>query len=68
MFVLPPDEPDLGDLRPLTEAIEGLCAVLDGDREAIIVGLAEILQRRIAFENLKSCTESGHDAFKGSRA
>ncbi|MCJ2042240.1 hypothetical protein MKK55_25270 [Methylobacterium sp. J-059] len=53
MFALPPDEPDLGDLQPLAEAIEELCAILDGDREAVIEGLAEILRRRIAFEALK---------------
>ncbi|MCJ2138423.1 hypothetical protein [Methylobacterium sp. E-066] len=53
MFALPPDEPDLGDLQPLAEAIEGLCAILDGDREVVIEGLAEILRRRIAFEATK---------------
>ena len=61
MFALPPDEPDLGDLQPLDEAIKGLCAILDGDREAVIEGLAEILRRRIAFEELRRRTRSNRD-------
>lgn len=64
MFALPPDEPDLGDLRPLAEAIEGLCAILGGNREAVIEGLAEILRRRIAFEDLRRCTGSRPDFLK----
>ena len=67
MFSLPPDEPDLGDLQPLAEAIEGLCAILDGDREAVIEGLAEILRRRTAFEALKRHTQSSRDALKDLR-
>ncbi|MCJ2139067.1 hypothetical protein [Methylobacterium sp. E-066] len=67
MFALPPDEPDLGDLQPLAEAIEGLCAILDGDREAVIEGLAEILRRRIAFEAMKRHTRSSRDALKDPR-
>ncbi|TXM95977.1 hypothetical protein FV219_17255 [Methylobacterium sp. WL122] len=53
MFSLPPDEPDLGDLQPLMEAIEDLCEILDGDPQIVIEGLAEILRRRIEFEVLK---------------
>jgi hypothetical protein len=53
MFALLPDEPDLGDLQPLADAIESLCAILDGDRETVIEALAEILRRRIEFEALK---------------
>ncbi len=53
MFSLPPEEPDLGDLQPLVEAIEDLCEILDGDRDIVIEGLAEILRRRIKFETLK---------------
>jgi hypothetical protein len=53
MFAFPPDEPDLGDLRPLAEAIDDLCEILEGDREAVIEGLAEILRRRAEFEALK---------------
>ncbi|TXN06362.1 hypothetical protein FV222_05910 [Methylobacterium sp. WL103] len=53
MFSLPPDEPDLGDLQPLVAAIADLCEILDGDREAVIEGLADILRRRIEFEALK---------------
>lgn len=67
MFALPPDEPDLGDLQPLAEAIEGLCAILDGDREAVIEGLAELLRRRIAFEDLRRRTGSRRDAQEGPR-
>jgi hypothetical protein len=68
MFSLPPDEPDLGDLQPLAEAIEGLCAILDGDREVVIEGLAEILRRRIAFEALKRRGGSSREALKDPRA
>ena len=67
MFALPPDEPDLGDMQPLAEAIEGLCAILDGDREAVIEGLAELLRRRTAFEALKRRTEFHRDALKDPR-
>lgn len=64
MFALPPDEPDLGDLQPLAEAIEDLCAILDGDREVVIEGLAEILRRRIAFESLRYRAGSSREALK----
>jgi hypothetical protein len=67
MFALPPNEPDLGDLQPLAEAIEGLCAILDGDHEAVIEGLAEILRRRIAFEALKRRIGSRRDSSKDQR-
>jgi len=67
MFALPPDEPDLGDLPPLAEAVKGLCAIFDGDREAVIEGLAEILRRRIAFEALKRRTGSRRDSSKDQR-
>ncbi len=67
MFALPPDEPDPGDLQPLAEAIDGLCAIVDGDREAVIEGLAEILRRRTAFEAMKRRTRSSGDALKDPR-
>ncbi|MCJ2125281.1 hypothetical protein [Methylobacterium sp. J-077] len=67
MFALPPDEPDLGDLRPLAGSIEGLCAILDGDRQAVIEGLAEILRRRTAFEAMKRRMQSSRDALKDPR-
>ena len=57
MFSLPPDEPDLGDLQPLVEAIADLCEILDGDRHVVIEGLAEILRRRINFETLRRRTD-----------
>jgi hypothetical protein len=53
MYGLPPDQPDLGDLQPLVEAIDDLCELLDDDRETVIEGLAEILRRRTQFEALK---------------
>ncbi|MBY0256998.1 hypothetical protein [Methylobacterium sp.] len=53
MFVLPLEEPDIGELQPLVEAIDDFCKILDGDREAVIEGLAEILRRRIEFEALR---------------
>lgn len=65
MYALPVDEPDLGDLQPLAEAIEGLCAMLGSDREVVIEGLAEILRRRIAFEDLRRRTESRRDVKEG---
>ncbi|MBN6824488.1 MULTISPECIES: hypothetical protein [Methylobacterium] len=67
MFALPPEAFEIGDLQPLAEAIEGLCAILDGDREAVIEGLAEILRRRTAFEALKRHTQSSRDALKDLR-
>lgn len=67
MFALPPGAFEIGDLQPLAEAIEGLCAILDGDREAVIEGLAEILRRRTAFEALKRHTQSSRDALKDLR-
>lgn len=67
MFALPPEASEIGDLQPLAEAIEGLCAILDGDREAVIEGLAEILRRRIAFEAMKRHTRSSRDALKAPR-
>lgn len=57
MFALPPDEPDLGDLRPLGAAIDELCEILGGDREALIQGLAEIVRRRAEFESLRLNSE-----------
>ncbi|MGU3661533.1 hypothetical protein [Methylobacterium fujisawaense] len=53
MFALRPEEPDVGDLQTLLEAIDDLCRILEGDREAVIEGLAEILRRRIEFEGLR---------------
>ena len=53
MFALPPDEPEIGDLRPLHEAIDDLCEVVGGDRESVIRGLAEIVRRRAEFEALR---------------
>lgn len=67
MFALPPEAFEIGDLQPLAESIEGLCAILDGDREAVIEGLAEILRRRTAFEALKRHTQSSRDALKDLR-
>lgn len=56
MFALPPDETELGDLQPLNEAIDELCDILGGDREALIQGLAEIVRRRAEFEMLRQAT------------
>jgi len=67
MFVSPPNEHDHGDLEPLAEAIEGLCAILDGDREAVIEGLAEILRKRIAFETLKRSPASRRHSLNDPR-
>ena len=58
MFPLLPDEPDFGELQPLVEAIDELSRILDGDREAVIEGLADILRRRVEFEALKHRLES----------
>lgn len=51
MFVLPPSAPDLGDLQPLSDAIDTLCEILDGDRETVIEGLAKIVRKRAEFED-----------------
>ncbi|MET3415036.1 hypothetical protein [Methylobacterium sp. 1030] len=53
MFALPPAEPDIGDLQLLSDAIDTLCDIVDGDREAFIKGLTEIVRRRAAFEDMK---------------
>ncbi|SFD82492.1 hypothetical protein SAMN02799627_01696 [Methylobacterium sp. 13MFTsu3.1M2] len=53
MFMLPPSEPDIGDLQTLSDAIDTLCNVVDCDRETFIEGLTEIVRRRAEFEDLK---------------
>lgn len=53
MFALPPDDLELGDLRPLDEAIDELCEIVGSDRETVIQGLAEIVRRRAEFEALR---------------
>jgi hypothetical protein len=53
MFSLLPDVPDTGDLQPLSDAIDALCEILEGDREDIIEGLAEIIRKRAEFEKCK---------------
>lgn len=57
MFALHPVAPDVGDLQPLSDAIDALCDVLDGEREALIEGLAEIVRQRTAFERCKQAFE-----------
>lgn len=57
MFALHPAAPDVGDLQPLSDAIDALCDVLDGEREALIEGLAEIVRQRTAFERYKQAFE-----------
>lgn len=59
MLSLHPDEQDLADPQPLAEAIEDLCDVVDDDRASVIVGLAELLRRRTAFETLRQRTDLG---------
>lgn len=59
MFALPPDEPELGDLQPLDEAIDELCEIVGGDREVLIRGLAEIVRRRVEFELLRQSDQDG---------
>ena len=53
MFSLPPNVPDIGDLQPLSDAIDALCEILEGDREDVIEGLAEIIRKRAEFEQLR---------------
>lgn len=60
MFALSPSAPDIGDLQPLSDAIDALCEVLEGDREAVIEGLAEIVRKRAEFEE---CKQSYDHAF-----
>ncbi|SEP30607.1 hypothetical protein SAMN02799625_05415 [Methylobacterium sp. UNC300MFChir4.1] len=59
MFALPPTDPDAGDLRSLSDAIDLLCDVLDGDRGALIEGLAEIVRRRAEFEDCRLDLDHG---------
>ena len=58
MFALPPSALDIGDLQPLSEAIDALCEILDGDREVVIEALAEIVRKRVEFEDRR--LESNH--------
>lgn len=53
MLVPPSDKPASGDLQPLCEAIDTLCEILEGDREAVIAGLAEIVRKRAEFERCR---------------
>ena len=53
MFSLPPDVPDTGDLQPLSDAIDALCEILEGDREDVIEGLVEIIRKRAEFEKYR---------------
>ncbi|MBY0250116.1 MAG: hypothetical protein K2X54_01820 [Methylobacterium organophilum] len=57
MFALPPSDMDVGGLRSLSEAIDMLCVVLDGDREALIEGLTDIVRRRAEFEDRRQMLE-----------
>ncbi|GLS42719.1 hypothetical protein [Methylobacterium brachythecii] len=59
MFALPPNEPDVGDREPLDAGIDGLCEILDADREAVIESLADIIRRRAAFEEARRQFEKG---------
>jgi hypothetical protein len=59
MFALLPDAPDIGDLQPLSEAIDALCEILEGDREIVIECLAEIVRRRTEFEHCKQRHDYG---------
>ncbi|GLS45846.1 hypothetical protein [Methylobacterium brachythecii] len=59
MFAIPPEGPKLGELQPLAEAIDGLCEILDVDREAVIESLADIVRRRAAFEEALREVEKG---------
>lgn len=53
MFALPPSKLDLDDLQQLSDAIDMLCDIVDGDREVFIEGLTEIVRRRAEFEGFK---------------
>ncbi|GJE52683.1 hypothetical protein GOFOIKOB_5757 [Methylobacterium tardum] len=59
MFALPPDVPDTGDLQPLSDAIDALCEILEGDREDVIEGLAEVIRKRAEFERCRQ--DLSHD-------
>lgn len=53
MFALPPASGEVGDLKPLSDAIDGLCEAFESDREEVIETLADIIRRRVEFERLK---------------
>lgn len=59
MFAIPTEDPELGELQPLAEAIDELCEILDGERELFIEGLTEIVRRRAAFEEARRRVEKG---------
>lgn len=59
MFVLPPDASTVGDMQPLSEAIDTLCEILEGDREAVIEGLTEIVRKRAEFERCRQAHGHG---------
>jgi hypothetical protein len=60
MFSLPPDVPGPGDLQPLSDAIDALCEILEGEREDVIEGLAEIVRKRAEFEQARhACNQDG---------
>lgn len=59
MFVLPPDDPAIGDLQLLSDAIDTLREILEGDRKTVIEGLAEIVRKRAEFERCRQTLELG---------
>ena len=60
MFALPPDVADIGDLQPLSDAIDALCEILGDHREDVIEGLAEIVRKRAEFEQCRyACNQNG---------
>ncbi|RUP22664.1 MULTISPECIES: hypothetical protein [unclassified Methylobacterium] len=62
MFEIPPAAPEIDDLQPISDAIDELCEVLEGNREAVIEELAEIIRRRAAFEHCRqACENDGED-------
>jgi hypothetical protein len=57
MFAIPPAAPEIEDLQSLSDAIDALCEILEGDRAVVIEELTGIIRRRAVFEQYKRTLE-----------
>jgi len=61
MFAIPPAAPEIDHVRPLCEAIDELCEILEVDRATVIEELTEIIRRRAAFEHYRQTPANDGD-------
>jgi len=61
MFAIRPTTPEIEDLQPLSDAIDALCEILEGDRAVVIEELTGIIRRRAAFEHCRRASEDDGD-------